>query len=381
MHKFLSANREELIARCEGKSAERSKTEASGVRSKHGIPLFLNQLIKTLCVEQTSEPQLSRRVSGPAGGGAPFMSELGETAARHGRELLDLGFTVEQVVHDYGDLCQAITDLAYETDVSIEIDEFRALNRCLDNGIAVAVTEFNYRRDFQVADRQTEALNERLGIFAHELRNYLNVATLALHALKTGNMSVSGATGGVIDRSLVGMSNLINRSLSEVRMSAGLPLQYQLFSLSDFIGEATLSANLEAEVRNCTLSVSAVDPEIAVDGDRDLLLSALGNLLQNAFKFTRPESEVTLSAYAQADRILLDIEDRGQGLAPCTEESIFEPFCQSGEDRSGLGLGLSIAKRSVEANNGLLSVRSRPGFGCVFTIDLPRHLFPSAQKL
>lgn len=328
---------------------------------------------------QEIKAQLSRKVSGPAGGGSPVLTELGETAARHGRELQDRGFTVEQVVHDYGNLCQAITDLAFEMDISIEIDEFRTLNRCLDNGIAVAVTEFNYRRDFVVADRQSEALNERLGFFAHELRNYLNVATLALNAIKTGNMSINGATGGVIDRSLVGMSNLINRSLNEVRMTAGMPLQYQLFSLSDFIGEVTISAALEAEAHNCTLIVSPVDPEIAVDADRDLLLSALANLLQNAFKFASQKSEVTLNAYAQGDRIFLDVEDHGQGLEPGTEETIFEPFCQRGEDRSGLGLGLSIAKRCVEANNGHLTVRSRPGIGCVFTIDLPRHLFPPAE--
>ena len=80
----------------------------------HGIPLFLDQLIKTLEVEQTSDPMRSRKVSGPAGGGTPVLSEMGAAAALHGRELMQHGFTVDQVVHDYGDLCQAITDLAFE---------------------------------------------------------------------------------------------------------------------------------------------------------------------------------------------------------------------------------------------------------------------------
>lgn len=378
MHEFLTEHRDELIARCRAKVERRSSPEASAKENAHGVPLFLDQLIKTLQVEQSSQPFLSHIVSGPAGGGAPTLSELGETAARHGRELMDRGFTVEQVVHDYGDLCQAITDLAFDLEVPIEIDEFRTLNRCLDNGIAIAVTEFNYRRDFVLADRQTQALNERLGIFAHELRNLLNGATLSLHAVKAGNLSINGATGGVLDRCLVGMANLIDRSLSEVRMTAGMPPQHQLFSLADFIGEVKLSASLEAEMRNCAFTVSSVDAELAVDADRDLLLSALGNLLQNAFKFTRPGTGVTLNVYAQADRILFDIEDQGEGLPPGCEETIFESFVQSGEDRSGLGLGLSIAKRSVEANNGRLSVRSRVGMGCVFTIDLPRHLLSSA---
>ncbi len=82
---------------------------------EHGITLFLDQLIKTLSLEQTSEPLRSRKVSGPSGGGKPVLSEIGETAARHGKELLQHGFTVEQVVHDYGDLCQAVTDLGIRT--------------------------------------------------------------------------------------------------------------------------------------------------------------------------------------------------------------------------------------------------------------------------
>src|SRR5450755_570745 len=127
-------------------------------------------------MEQMTDLNESRRVSGPSDGGKAesALSEIGQTATRHGRELLQHGYTVEQVVHDYGDLCQAITDLAFKLDVPISTDKFRTLNRCLDNGIAVAVTEFNYRRDFVVADTHTDALNERLGFFAHELRNRLN---------------------------------------------------------------------------------------------------------------------------------------------------------------------------------------------------------------
>ena len=75
------------------------------------------------------------------------------TATLHGRELLDGGYTIDQVVHDYGDLCQAITDLAFERNWPIQVDEFRTLNRCLDNGIADAVTEFTAQRDAAVAAR------------------------------------------------------------------------------------------------------------------------------------------------------------------------------------------------------------------------------------
>jgi signal transduction histidine kinase len=294
---------------------------------------------------------------------------------------LQHGFTVEQVVHDYGDLCQAITDLAFEQKILIETDEFRTLNRCLDNAIADAVTEFNYQRDFLIADQQAQVLNEQLGVFAHELRNLIQTAMMALSVIKTGHVGLTGATGTMLDRSLVRLSNLIDRSLAEVRMTAATPVEHRLFSLSAFIAELKISGSLEAQVRECTFTVSPVDPQLGVEADRDLLLAAVGNLLQNAFKFTHPHTEVTLNAYSLADRILIDVQDQGDGIPPEIAEQMFMPFTQSGEDKSGLGLGLSISRRSVEANKGNLSVRNVPGSGCVFTINLPRHTLPQTSAL
>ena len=376
---FLLTTRADLIARCREKVSQRSVPSVTQAELNDGVPLFLDQLIKTLQIEQTATPMRSRKVSGPAGGGITARSEIGDTAARHGRELLEHGFTIEQVVHDYGDLCQAITDLAFSLDTAIDTDEFRTLNRCLDNAIADAVTEFSYQRDSALADSQALEVNERLGFFAHELRNYIHTATLALAAIKGGNVGVSGATAGILERSLVGMRNLVDRSLAEVRIAAGLPTRDRLFSLREFIAEIGSSARLEAQVKESVLRISEVDPRLAVEGDRDLLSSAVGNLLQNAFKFTRHGTEVTLSAYSAADRILIDVVDNCGGLPPGNTEIMFKPFTQSGVDRSGLGLGLSISRLSVEASGGRLTVRDVPNVGCVFTIDLPRYSAPHPE--
>ena len=342
----------------------------------YGIALFLDQLIKTLEIEQTTEPLLSRTVSGPSGGENSDASEMGESATLHGRELVQRGFTVDQVVHDYGDLCQAITELAFEVRAPIEIDEFHTLNRCLDNGIADAVTAFNQQRDLTIADQHSEAANERLGIFAHELRNQIQTATLAVNAIKMGYTGMNGATGAILERSLVAMGNLVQRSLTEVRMTAEMPVPHRLFPLADFIQEVRVSASLEAQLKECVLAMPAVDPQLAVKADRELLFSAVGNLLQNAFKFTHHGTQVTLSAYAAGDRVQIDVEDHCGGLPPGCQETMFHSFKQGGEDRSGLGLGLSISQRSVEANGGVLRVRDIPGSGCIFTIDLPRYLVP-----
>ena len=341
----------------------------------HGIPRFLDQLIKTLQLEQSSDPARGLRISGPSGGG-PAASEIAVTAALHGRELSEQGFTVDQVVHDYGDLCQAITDLATERNVPIDNDEFRTLNRCLDNGIADAVTEYVFQRDSGLENKNVSALNEQLGFLAHELRNLLHTATLATLAMKAGNVGTAGATGALLDRALIGMRNLIDRSLAGVRLTAGMPSRAQLISLAEFIADVKVSASLEAQTQGCRFLVGEVDRELALDVDREIMMSAVGNLLQNAFKFTHRDTEVRLSAYAAADRIRIDVEDHCGGLPPGSADEMFLPFKQSGADRSGLGLGLAICQRAVEANDGVVRVRDIPGSGCVFTIDLPRHLLP-----
>ena len=86
-------------------------------------------------------------------------------------------------IHDYGDVCQAVTELAVELDAPITADEFRTLNRCLDEAMAEAVTEFGRQRELSISDDETE----RLGFFAHELRNLLSNAMLAFEVLKSGN--------------------------------------------------------------------------------------------------------------------------------------------------------------------------------------------------
>ena len=377
MHHFLTANRDELIARCRAKVALRSTPGLPENELANGVTVFLGQLIHTLKLEEGAQPMRGLKVSGPSGGG-PTLSEIGESATLHGKELMHHGFTVDEVVHDYGDLCQAISDLAVETGTPMGVDEFRTLNRCLDNAIASAVTEFGYQRDFEVADRQASALNERLGFLAHELRNQLGTATLALSIIKQGNVGLGGATGGVLDRAMASMGTLIDRSLAEVRETAAMPVMRSPLSLAAFIADVQLSAGLEAKLKGGRLTVAHVDPLLAIDVDRDLLLSALGNLLQNAFKFSHPHTEVMLNAHAVADRILIEVEDRCGGLPPGDAERMFIPFTQGSGNRSGLGLGLSIARRSVEANQGVLGVRNIQGIGCVFTIDLPRHVLAEA---
>ncbi len=340
---------------------------------QHGIPLFLDQIIKTLQIEQTADPMQSRCVSGPAGGG-PSKSELSSAAMLHGRELLKGGYSIDQVVHDYGDLCQAITDLAFERHATVNVDEFRTLNRCLDNGIAHAVTEFTSQRDSAMSAQSLLTLNEQLASLAHDLRDLTHTAIVAVAVIKTGHVGLKGSTGALLDRALSASRRRIDRALAESRSSAGLPPALQTVSLTDFVAEVKTFASVDALAAECIFTCAEVEEGLEIQGDRDLLLTAVANLLHNAFKFTQLHSKVSLNAYATADRIIIDVADHCGGLPPGTHEELFLPFKQSSANRLGVGLGLSICQHNVEANNGVLRVRNLAGLGCVFTIDLPRQL-------
>jgi diguanylate cyclase len=145
LHEFLNANRGLLIDRCRDMVASRSHPKLPRPERSHGIPVFLDQLIKTL---------MNARGSREPDDGVDW--EVAQVAALHGRDLLQEGFTIEQVIRDYGDVCQAVTQLAAEARVSISAGEFHTFNRCLDDAIAAAVTEYS-QQNSQIALTHSEA--------------------------------------------------------------------------------------------------------------------------------------------------------------------------------------------------------------------------------
>jgi len=373
LHDFICNNRAELIARCIEKVLKRFKDDPIRRHLGVGIPLFLDQLVRTLEAEERGPSSAGTRISGPSGGDSTALSEMGLSAAAHGKELLRIGYSVDQVVHDYGDLCQAVTELAFERDAPFEVQEFKVLNRCLDNAIADAVTEFSAQRDIQRADQYAEDAKEEFAFVMHELRNSLHAASLAVSAMEAGSLPLVGATGSVLKRSLTAMNRLIEDSLINTHSAAASAIDPVRFSVAEFIAEAEDAAQLYSTAKNCTFTVTPVAPDLHVCGDRSLLLAALTNLLTNAFKFTHRQSEVTLRTYPVVDRLFIEVADHCGGLPTGDVERLFVPFSQHGSDRSGIGLGLSIARRSVEASEGTLTVMNKPGVGCVFRINLPCH--------
>jgi hypothetical protein len=178
---FIAANRDEIIRRCRAKVARRPDPPATDAELADGVPHFLDQLVKELR-------------QGPSNS-----QEIGQGGIQHGHDLRRQGFTIGQVVHDYGDICQSVTGLAVELSAPISTDDFRTLNRCLDDAIAGAVTEYARADD---ASRDGTS---------HELRNLTDAAITAFEVLQTGTVGVGGSTGAVVHHSLLSIRALIDR--------------------------------------------------------------------------------------------------------------------------------------------------------------------------
>lgn len=183
LYDFIETNRNELIRRCNENVLERSGSAARETEDDHGVPLFLEQL----CAELRHGPSKTR--------------DIRESALAHGHDLLLQEFTISEVVHNYGDICQSVTDLAVELEAPISTEDFRTLNRCLDDAIAGAVTQFAREED---ATRQGES---------HKLGHLANAAIAAFEVLRTGQVGVGGSTGEVIHRNLTALRDaLVERS-------------------------------------------------------------------------------------------------------------------------------------------------------------------------
>jgi hypothetical protein len=196
LHEFITTNRTGIIARCQEKAHARLVAAHSNVQLDNCVPMFLDQLVAELQCDA-----LMRNV------------DIIQSALQHGHDLLAQGFTVSQVVHEYGDICQAVTELAVEHNAQISTDDFRRLNRCLDDAIAGAVTEYGRARDDTI-NRYANAEDQRLVALTTGLRTAIHMAKAALDVVKTGSVGISGDTS-VLHTSLNAAHALVDSLLDE----------------------------------------------------------------------------------------------------------------------------------------------------------------------
>jgi signal transduction histidine kinase len=358
---FIASQRGEILAQARLRLPTGSAFDAAEVSLTFGPRVFLDQLSEAL-----RKASLHEEID---------HAEIRESAGRYGQDGFRRGISAANVVHEYCNLCHVITRLALERDAAIAFNEFEILNLCLEDALAGSVTAHASERERKISDDGTE----RIGVLAHEMRNVLNTAVIAFGSIRKGTVAPGGSTAAMVDRSHMRMNALIERSMVDVRLDAGME-RPEPVPVREILEEVAFGDAMVAHTRGLRLAVTTVDPTIIVHADRQILAATVANLVQNALKFSREGALVKLSASTTASRVLIDVQDECGGLPVEQHAMLLQPFVQRGSDRTGLGLGLSICLKAVRTMAGELQVCDLPGEGCIFTINLPKQP-PTAHSL
>jgi hypothetical protein len=223
---FLKKNREEITSICKKKVLADSESKPTSVLLNKGLPIFYDELIEVLqrtaaagdSVVDSKSFHVSNRV------------KEGDAAA-HGQESLRLGYSISQVVHSYGAICQAITQFVDDKSFHMRPREFRDLNYSLDCAIAEAVTEFEVKQTEKLVQKEVE----RVYFLLHEIKNALVAATISYEMIKKGNVGNSGATSEGLTRSFERMKNLLDGVVEEMRIGEKAEMKASQFPLIDLI--------------------------------------------------------------------------------------------------------------------------------------------------
>ena len=245
------------------------------------------------------------------------------------------------------------------------------------HGAVLTVTDMTEIHDKEEALRQ--AIRQRedvVSIVSHDLRNPLGVVLAAADLLLDLPLDEDERSrqAAIIGRSGKRMQNLIEDLLDVARIEAGaFVVRPSSEELVPILEEARGVFLDQAEGLGVRLSVETGSDAPRARIDRDRILQALANLLDNALRLTPEGGRVVLSAEEQNGFVSVRVSDDGPGIEPALLEHLFDRFSRSEpEGRGGAGLGLAIVKGVAEAHGGEVSVVSELGSGTTFTIRLPR---------
>jgi signal transduction histidine kinase len=351
LHRVLAQNRDEVLRRWASEVRKLQPDPAiSGAALVDHVPKFLDELCGLLRAFEVLKAEGGDRSS---------------TAADHGSQRFRLGFDLDAVVREYGTLHRCILDVAYQHGTGVTLDEQNILVQVINEGIADAVLQYTRQRDVELA-RQN---NEHFAFVAHELRNPLGSVELAFSSLTEKGLLPDHPMVKVLGRGVRRAKDLIENTLSLMVTSQAIELRPRRLKVSDLIQDAVHESQPAALDKGISVVVDT-QGDAEVEADERLIRSALTNLIGNAVKFTHPGRPVHVRWNGDAERLTIEIEDGCGGLPDGAAEKMFAPFVQVGDNRTGFGLGLAIARQALQAHGGTIRVRNRPGDGCTFIVEL-----------
>jgi signal transduction histidine kinase len=259
-------------------------------------------------------------------------------------------------------LAQANAQLA-EAHSTLQAEKTRELEK-----LNAALREANRNKD------------EFLAMLAHELRNPLASIHNAVQLMRNPQLPTAqlGWARDMIERQLGYLTRLIDDLLDVARITRGkINLAREPVPLTSVVARAVETVQPSLSRQGHALLLDVADDSLYVDGDPTRLIQIIGNILNNAVKYTQPGGRIELWAGARGGQIEIRIRDNGVGIEPELLPTVFNLFAQAGrsEDsgQTGLGIGLALVKRLVELHGGEVQAHSEGlGKGCQFTVRLPR---------
>jgi signal transduction histidine kinase len=336
---------------------DRFVDRARGVGASTALPReeIIDSLREYIVELATSFAEKNDAVGGDAGDAL--------IARAHARHRFVRGYEIGALVREYAALNEVLCDVIVESG-QVPLAEVRRLFTLLIGSIAEAAVEYGTLRDVELR-KQTA---QHVAFLAHELRNPLSSAGMALALMRERGDIPPSAALNALERGLSRTAQLLDESLIGLRMRDVTEIDCSTVDMTELLHEIAKDSETDAASKELALTVDASG---TCEADRRALRSAISNLVRNAVKFSHAGGEVQLRGRVTRGRLIVEVEDSCGGLPKDALKKLFDPFVQAGMDRSGFGLGLAIAKQVSQAHCGEIRVHDLPGKGCVFILDLP----------
>jgi signal transduction histidine kinase len=291
-----------------------------------------------------------------------------------------LGHRIAEAIRGLTKSMHAVGNGGYPLPVDTRIREVQGANRALENASALLAGRLSReqaaRAEIEAADR---AKDEYLAMLAHELRNPLAPINAALFILADEPLSSEAARRArtVIGRQARHLGRLVDDLLDVTRLASGkVDLHREAVSVNEVLRQAVEDHAGLAARANVALALDVPEQPVLVMGDRTRLAQIVGNLLQNAVRFTPPGGRIAVSLQRRGAEARIGVRDSGLGIEPDLLARIFEPFVQgrhvAARAKDGVGLGLALVKGLVELHEGRAEAFSAgPGQGAEFVVTLP----------
>ena len=293
----------------------------------------------------------------------------------HGRQRVQDGFDIEEVVAEYNILRDCLHNLADDNGLSLQGKPFHIVNRVLDGAIGSAVQTYATQRALDVQHRR----EEYLAFVAHDLRTPLNAISLAARVLELTLPARDTSAGTTqmlkaLHRNVQHLEGLIAKVLEEsanLQTEVGVKLQRRAFDLWPLVESLIHDLHPVAGTASTQL-INQVPDDLVVYADASLLRRVFQNLIANAIKYT-PRGEIVIGAREPGAEGTVEcwVSDNGTGIPAEFLEKVFDKGETDPENESGMGLGLAIVKTFTEAHGGQVTVESKEGVGSTFRFSLP----------